>query len=94
MKSIGLNLIIFLMLSGSQLIFAQKSEQRKLSAFTEISLKIGANVHLSQGKDQSVEVKGKESTLEKLITEVKDRKLIIRYPTESIFSSSWNPGPV
>jgi len=41
-----------------------------------------------------VEAKGKESTLEKLITEVKDRKLVIRYPTETIFSSKWNPGPV
>src|SRR5512135_2168334 len=87
-------LIILFLIIGTYFLYAQKSEQRKLSAFTEISLKIGANVHLSQGNDQLVEVKGKESTLEKLITEVKDRKLVIKYPTETAFSSKWNPGQV
>jgi hypothetical protein len=94
MNSRTVTLFILLAIAGTQFLYAQKTEQRKLSAFTEISLKIGANVHLSQGIDQIVEVKGKESTLEKLITEVKDRKLVIRYPTETVFSSKWNPGPV
>jgi hypothetical protein len=94
MKSRLAALIPLFLLTVTPLLHAQKSEQRKLSAFTEISLKIGANVHLSQGNNQIVEVKGKESTLEKLITEVKDRKLVIRYPTETVFSSKWNPGPV
>jgi hypothetical protein len=86
--------LILLIMAGTQVLYAQKTEQRKLSAFTEISMKIGANVHLSQGNDQIVEVKGEEGTLKKLITEVKDRKLIIRYPTESFFNSNWNPGRV
>jgi hypothetical protein len=86
--------LILLIMAGTQVLYAQKTEQRKLSAFTEISMKIGANVHLSQGNDQIVEVKGEEGTLKKLITEVKDRKLIIRYPTESFFNSKWNPGRV
>lgn len=94
MKSRTLTLILLLVVFGTQLLIAQKTENRKLSAFTEISLKIGANVHLSQGNEQTVEVKGKESTLQKLITEVRDRKLIIRYPTESFFSAKWNPGAV
>lgn len=93
MKSKIIALIFLLTILGTQLLCAQKSETRKLSAFTEISLRIGANVHLTQGIDQTVEVKGKESTLEKLITEVKDRKLVVRYPTE-LFLSKWNPGPV
>ena len=76
------------------MLFAQKTEQRKLSAFTEVSLRISADVHISQGNEQAVEVKGKESTLEKLIIEVKDRKLIIRYSTDSFFNNKWNPGPV
>lgn len=94
MKTRTLTLILLLVIFGTQSLIAQKTENRKLSAFTEISLKIGANVHLSQGNDQTVEVKGKESTLQKLITEVRDRKLIIRYPTESFFSAKWNPGAV
>ena len=93
MKSRLITLMIVLVIAGTQLLFAQTNQKREVSAFTEISLKIGANVHLKQGNTQSVEVKGKESTLEKLITEVKDRKLVIRYPNDSWFSK-WNPGPV
>jgi len=48
---------------------------------------------LKQGNTQSVEVKGKETTLGKLITEVSDRKLVIRYPNDAWFSK-WNPGTV
>ena len=81
------------MIVGIQSLIAQTSQKREVSAFTEISLRIGANVHLKQGNTQSLEVKGKDETLEKLITEVKDRKLILRYPNETWFSR-WNPGPV
>jgi len=51
MKSRIATLIILFVITGTHLLHAQKSEQRKLSAFTEISLKIGANVHLSQGSN-------------------------------------------
>jgi hypothetical protein len=94
MKSKAFTFILLLVISGTQFLFAQKTETRKLSAFTEISLRIGANIHLSQGNEQTLEMKGSESTLKKIITEVKDRKLVIRYPTESFFSNKWNPGPV
>jgi hypothetical protein len=94
MHSKTVTFLILLTITGTQLLLAQKTEQRKLSAFTDISLKISSNVHLLQGNDQIVELKGEEGSLKKLITEVKDRKLIIRYPTESVFSSKWNPGKV
>lgn len=93
MKSRLITLIIVLVITGTQLLVAQTNQKREVSAFTEISLRIGANVHLKQGNTQTVEVKGKETTLEKLITEVKDRKLVIRYPNDSWFSK-WNPGTV
>lgn len=93
MKSRLITLIALLVITGTQLLVAQTSQKREVSAFTEISLKIGANVHLKQGEPQSVEVKCSESTLAKLITEVKDRKLVIRYPSDSWFSK-WNPGTV
>jgi hypothetical protein len=94
MLSKTVTFFILLAVTGAQMLYGQKTEQRKLSAFSEISLRIGANIHLSQGNEQIVEVKGEEATLNKLITEVKDRKLTIRYPTETIFSSKWNPGKV
>jgi len=92
-RFINLVLVLALVLAGIDCVLAQKSQKREVSAFTEISLKIGANVYLKQGSAQSVEVKASESTLGKLITEVKDRKLVIRYPSESWFSK-WNPGNV
>jgi hypothetical protein len=93
MKSRLIILVAFLVITGTQVLIAQTTQKRDVSAFTEISLKIGANVHLKQGESQSVEVKCSESTLAKLITEVKDRKLVIRYPNDTWFSK-WNPGPV
>jgi hypothetical protein len=93
MKSRFVTLFLFFIVSGTQLVFAQKSQMREVSAFTEISLRIGANIYLKQGNTQSVELKGEENTLGKLITEVNDRKLVIRYPSDSWFST-WNPGPV
>jgi hypothetical protein len=79
---------------AGQHAWAQKSENREVSAFTEVSLRNDANVFVKQGKNFSVSVTGKESTLEKLITEVRDRKLVIRYPNESFFKTNWNPGEV
>ena len=93
MKSKFITLITILFIAGTQLLIAQTSQKREVSAFTEISLRIGANVHLKQGNTQSVEVSGKEATLEKLIIEVNDRKLVIRYPNDTRFSQ-WSPGTV
>ncbi len=88
------SMLIMLLFIGQQFAMAQKTEKRDVSVFTEISLRNDATVILTQGKTQSVTVKGKESTLEKLIIEVKERKLIIRYPSESWFKTNWNPGEV
>ncbi len=93
MKSKIISMMFVLFLTGTQWLVAQTNEKRELSAFTEISLRIGANVHLKQGNTQSVEVKASASTLEKLITEISDRKLVIRYASEAWFRK-WNPGPV
>ena len=93
MKSRLITLVAILVITGTQLLVAQTSQKREASAFTEVSLRIGADVHLKQGNTQSVEVKGKESTLDKLITEVKGRTLVIRYPNDAWFSK-WTPGTV
>jgi len=78
MKTTLTAFIFTVLVSVSQLLFAQKSEERNVSAFTEIQLRISAKVHLTQGADQSVKITASESSLEKIITEVKNRKLIIR----------------
>jgi len=93
MKSKFITLAAIILFAGSQLLIAQTSQNRSVSAFTEISLKIDANIHLTQGNTQSVEVKGNGETLNRLITEVNDRKLVIKYPSDTWFKK-WNPGRV
>ena len=81
-----------LSLTGIQV---QADEQtRKVEPFTEISLRVGANVHLVQGEKQDIEIVAKPSTLEQLITEVKDGKLIIRFPNKNMLWSTFQPGDI
>lgn len=76
-------------------IHVQADEQdRKVDPFTEISLRISANVHLEQGEKQSLEIVAKPSTLEEIITEVKDGKLIIRFPNKNYVWSTFQPGEI
>jgi hypothetical protein len=85
-------LLFALILTGIQV---QADEQsRKVDPFNEVSLRIGARVLLKQGPKQNLEIVAKASTLEELITEVKDGKLIIRFPNENFFWSSFNPGEI
>lgn len=89
MRTKSITFIALLVITGTQLLFAQKFEKRTLPTFSEISLRTSATIHLSQADDQSVELNGKEDALDKLITEVKDGKLIIRYP-EKYKNNLWN----
>jgi hypothetical protein len=94
MKTRMITVLLFFLFLGNTIAFAQKSEDRKLSAFTDITLRMGAKVHLAQGDNQMVTVKSDQSTLEKLITEVKDRKLVIRFKMESPFGKQAQYAPV
>jgi len=73
----------------------QAEEQtRKVDSFSEISLRIGAKVHLEQGSKQNLEIVAKSSTLDELITEVKDGTLIIRFPNKDFFWKTFQPGEI
>ncbi len=67
---------------------------REVPAFSGISLRVPAKLHVTQGEKQSVEIVAKESTLEDIITEVKDRELVIRFPNKRYLFSSSNPGKI
>jgi hypothetical protein len=71
-----------------------EDEERKVPTFSEVALKISANVYIEQGKNQSVKIVAKPSTLENIITEVKDRTLNIKFPGKSIFQRNFNPGKI
>jgi hypothetical protein len=70
------------------------NQTRKVDPFNEISLRIGANVHLEQGQKQNLEIVAKPSTLDEIITEVKDGKLIIRFPNKNYFWNTFQPGEI
>lgn len=73
----------------------QADEQtRTVGTFNEISLRIGANVHLTQGPKQSLEIVAKSSTLDEIVTEVKEGKLIIRFPNKDFFWKTFQPGEI
>jgi len=67
---------------GVQSIHAA-DENREVSAFSEITLRVPAKVYLEQGEKQSIEITARESVLEEIITEVKGRELVIRFSTKS-----------
>lgn len=69
-------------------------QDRKVDPFTEISLRISANVYLEQGPKHSLSIVAKPSTLDEIITEVKDGKLIIRFPNKDFFWKTFQPGEI
>jgi hypothetical protein len=85
-------LILALIMTG---IRVQADEQtRKVDSFNEISLRISATVHLEQGEKQDLKIVAKSSTLEEIITEVKDGKLIIRFPNKDFLWKTFQPGEI
>jgi len=71
-----------------------EEQTRKVDKFTSISLRISANVQLEQGENQNLKIVAKSSTLEEILTEVKDGELIIRFPNKNYFWNDFNPGEI
>lgn len=94
MKNSQIVILIFFCVLYAQMLSAQKTVKYDLSAFTEVSLKSDAKLILTQDSVQSVTVQAKEETISKLIVEVSNRKLVVRYPGNVRFNSKWTPGEV
>lgn len=71
-----------------------KKRTETLSSFSGISLSVSANVYITQGAKQSIEVVADDETLEKLIVEVKNEVLVIRFPSENSFFRGFKPGKI
>ena len=70
-----------------------EDQERNVPSFSKIALRISGKIYLEQGDNQSVKVVAKESTLEDIITEVKDRTLNIRFPNNYFFKKM-DPGKI
>ncbi|UII33008.1 DUF2807 domain-containing protein [Fulvivirga ulvae] len=80
---------LLLLLSFSCIsLFAQQSEIRELSSFNQLSFSTAGKVYLTQGSNQKVELKGSKEVLEKIETEVRGGRLIIKKESSGWFSWS------
>ncbi len=71
-----------------------EEEKREVATFTEIALNIPAKLHLKQGDRQSIRIVAKSSVLKEIITEVKGRRLAVRFPHKNFFQRNFNPGKI
>lgn len=88
MKLNFLHILLVAFFSFSSILAKAETEERHLAAFSELSLRISATVHLEQGPEQNVELVGASSSLGKIITEIKGNKLIIRTKSSKKWFSS------
>lgn len=82
-KTLGLYvtaIVCFTQLSCSTVELSGQTvkESRNLSAFSEVVLTMSANVYLTQGNQQSVEVEADKAVLDDIITEISGNSVVIR----------------
>jgi hypothetical protein len=89
-------LFLILLFIGTSLLTTVKAEdeERNVPSFSEIALRIPAKLYLEQGESQSVEIVAKSSTLKDIITEVKGRKLTIKFPAKNVLFKNFEPGKI
>jgi len=86
---ITLAFIIALLVVLNPDAWAQR-ETRDLPSFTKISLSVPADVYLTQGNTQKVEVEGDNEDLEDLVTKVEGGKLIIKSDRNGGWFGNWD----
>lgn len=82
-KILLLSIFVFGFLYSSSVL--AEDQNRNVPSFSKISLRIAAKVHVEIGDKQSVEIVAKSSTLDDIITEVRDRTLNIKFPNNTMF---------
>jgi hypothetical protein len=94
MKTKFLSIALVLVFTSFIARVQAEEQTRKLDSFKEISLRIDATIQLQQGSVQNVKIEAKPSTLGEILTEVKDNKLIIRYPNKNYLWKTFQPGDI
>lgn len=94
MRAILTSIFIFSMFVFSAKQLKANGQERELAPFSEISLRVPAKLHLTQGDKQHLEIVAKSSALDEIITEVKDRKLTIRFPSRNYVWKDFESGKI
>ena len=84
--------ILFFVLIGTN-SFA-RTEKRSIDPFNSVSLRVSGDLYIEQGNDPSIEITASDETLRKIIVEIIDQKLIVRFSIEDRFFSSFKPGDI
>ncbi|MFA9390738.1 MAG: head GIN domain-containing protein [Prolixibacteraceae bacterium] len=71
-----------------------KTEKRSTNPFSEISLRVDAMLYIEQGDEHSITITANDQTLDKIIVEVNDGKLVIRFGFEDRWMSNFKPGKI
>ena len=89
-------LMLSILLAGLFMAGTVQAEEqdRDVSSFSAISLRVPGKLYLKQGSTQSVRIEAKESVIDDIITEVSGNKLTIRFPNKTMFQRSFNPGKI
>lgn len=71
-----------------------KTEKREINPFTNISLRVAGNLYLEQGEEHSISITANERTLDKIIIEINNGKLVIKFSIEDRWFNNFRPGPI
>jgi hypothetical protein len=93
MKKIVLLAIIIAVLVCSA-FEGKAKEKRELRPFSEISLRLSANLYVEQAEESSVEIDARQDVIDRMIIEIVDRKLIIRFSYEDMIFGNVIPGKI
>lgn len=69
-----------------------RTVKRSTNPFSEVSLRVDADLYIEQGDEHSIEITADDKTLDKIIVEVNEDKLIIRFSFEDRWMSDFKPG--
>lgn len=83
---------ILIILAGTLITTKSFAEEQKrdVTSFSSIVLNVPAQLYFEQGNTRSVKIEAPSSTLDEIVTEVKDHKLIIRFKEKRFFLRSFS----
>ena len=71
-----------------------ETEKRETDPFSEISLRVSANLYIEQGDEHSISISANQKTLDKIIVEINNGKMIVRFSWEDRLFNDFKPGKI
>ncbi|MDX9882763.1 MAG: head GIN domain-containing protein [Prolixibacteraceae bacterium] len=94
MKLLFVSLVVLPLFVFSGTNVNAEGRERKVDPFSEISLRVPGDLFLTQGDRQHIEIVAKPTALDEILTEVKEDKLIIRFPGKNYVWKDFESGKI